>query len=406
MKILKLTLSSLLTSVVLFSFAQSPKDYNRWSIEANAGTTNLNGRMVKPHNQLFATNTLAPFHVDLGTRFMFNQKVGLKADVSYDQIANKTNYFSRDFKVHYLTSTIQGVVNLGQLVDFTKLTKYRLGVLVHGGLGIGNVWIDTDLTTDSYASRIKNDILAIGTYGMTAQLRLTKSLVLTASANHVLIGKQQTQLDGSEGNQGRIDASMFNLKGGLTVYFGKKSTHLDWAEINYGGIDSVDYLMLENRVAQLELFVANLDQSKASKDDVNKLRKEVQESKMEEHEQIDQMLQTLDLLNKQLFTIYFDFNKNIPTESSSNSVNVLVSYMKNNPTAKVILTGYTDGIGSVEFNDRLSMERANSVKKILMDAGIAENRITTVGGGIDKSLDYSLPESRRLARKVVYQITK
>jgi outer membrane protein OmpA-like peptidoglycan-associated protein len=37
----------------------------------------------------------------------------------------------------------------------------------------------------------------------------------------------------------------------------------------------------------------------------------------------------------------------------------------------VKIDGYTDSVGGVAYNQQLSLDRANAVKSILMDAGVA-----------------------------------
>ena len=49
--------------------------------------------------------------------------------------------------------------------------------------------------------------------------------------------------------------------------------------------------------------------------------------------------------------------------------------------ASVTIVGYTDRIGSTAYNQKLSEERANSVKAYLQGKGVAGNRLTAVGKG-------------------------
>jgi OmpA-OmpF porin, OOP family len=47
----------------------------------------------------------------------------------------------------------------------------------------------------------------------------------------------------------------------------------------------------------------------------------------------------------------------------------------------VVITGYTDRLGSVAYNNRLSKRRAESVKKYLVSKGVAAERIQAMGKG-------------------------
>jgi OOP family OmpA-OmpF porin len=64
------------------------------------------------------------------------------------------------------------------------------------------------------------------------------------------------------------------------------------------------------------------------------------------------------------------------------AVQVLVDY----PDVKMEIGGHTDNVGKEEFNKELSQKRAESVKEYLVGKGIAADRLTAVGYGMDKPL--------------------
>jgi OOP family OmpA-OmpF porin len=53
----------------------------------------------------------------------------------------------------------------------------------------------------------------------------------------------------------------------------------------------------------------------------------------------------------------------------------------NSDIASVTIVGYTDRLGGKPYNQKLSEQRANSVKAYLESKGIAGNRLTAVGKG-------------------------
>ena len=61
-----------------------------------------------------------------------------------------------------------------------------------------------------------------------------------------------------------------------------------------------------------------------------------------------------------------------------NAFNALVA----NPAAKVEIAGYTDNVGVPQTNERLSLQRAESVKAWLVQKGISAQRLSTVGKGM------------------------
>lgn len=51
------------------------------------------------------------------------------------------------------------------------------------------------------------------------------------------------------------------------------------------------------------------------------------------------------------------------------------------PAAEVVVIGHTDRVGTVEANDRLSLQRAQTVREILVAAGLPPSAITVAGRG-------------------------
>ncbi len=79
--------------------------------------------------------------------------------------------------------------------------------------------------------------------------------------------------------------------------------------------------------------------------------------------------------------IYFDFNSvKIRTENIPDLYS-LVEYMRQNNSVTLLLTGYTDSVGSRKINKRISYKRAMSVKNFITGMDIDADRITVKGAG-------------------------
>ncbi|MFP4368004.1 MAG: OmpA family protein [Bacteroidota bacterium] len=79
---------------------------------------------------------------------------------------------------------------------------------------------------------------------------------------------------------------------------------------------------------------------------------------------------------------------------------ILQEFMKSKPNVVVMVEGHTDNIGSHAVNDRLSLERAESVKRYLIRKGISEHRIKTKGYGERRPIASNRDEfGRRLNRR-------
>lgn len=69
------------------------------------------------------------------------------------------------------------------------------------------------------------------------------------------------------------------------------------------------------------------------------------------------------------------------TPDSVQSVSDLTAILKAYPNVRVTLTGHTDNTGDVDANQRLSVDRANAVKLMLVSGGVPSDRISTAGYG-------------------------
>jgi OOP family OmpA-OmpF porin len=71
----------------------------------------------------------------------------------------------------------------------------------------------------------------------------------------------------------------------------------------------------------------------------------------------------------------------------------------------VVVEGHTDSIGSMEHNRKLSLQRAESVKRQLVKFGVDERRIVVVGKGAIQPVDSNdTTEGRARNRRVVIVI--
>ena len=76
--------------------------------------------------------------------------------------------------------------------------------------------------------------------------------------------------------------------------------------------------------------------------------------------------------------IQFDFNSSTIPSGFYKELNKLGDFLRENPKTYVVLSGYTDGAGSAEYNLRLSRRRAESVQAYLTEySGVSIGRIIT-----------------------------
>ncbi|UAM99296.1 OmpA family protein [Polaribacter litorisediminis] len=103
--------------------------------------------------------------------------------------------------------------------------------------------------------------------------------------------------------------------------------------------------------------------------------------------------------------IRFDTNKATLSSTSKANLMKLVPVFNNYENTNIIIYGYTDSTGPVEFNQVLSGKRANSVKNYLASNGIDIARFETKGMGInDPIATNETAEGRSKNRRVEFAI--
>ena len=101
-----------------------------------------------------------------------------------------------------------------------------------------------------------------------------------------------------------------------------------------------------------------------------------------------------------LRAVNFAFNSYALDNKAKAALDVAAETIKAHPNQRVILTGWTDYIGTDAYNMVLSQNRANSVKKYLETLGIPASRMTAIGRGKSYKYDNHTEEGRYLNRRV------
>lgn len=106
-------------------------------------------------------------------------------------------------------------------------------------------------------------------------------------------------------------------------------------------------------------------------------------------------------LNEYARTILFDTGKSsLKSESVSVFVDI-IRILNEYPTAKFTVEGHTDSVGSDALNQKLSEDRANSVRDFLIKEGIDSNRLTAIGYGEEKPIASNNTRSGRTQNRRV-----
>jgi K(+)-stimulated pyrophosphate-energized sodium pump len=73
--------------------------------------------------------------------------------------------------------------------------------------------------------------------------------------------------------------------------------------------------------------------------------------------------------------IYFALDKSVVPADTSDRLKEVVAYLKGNPKAKALVSGFHDPTGSLARNEELALNRARAVRSALERAGITNDRV-------------------------------
>ncbi|HEY9188331.1 MAG TPA: OmpA family protein [Ignavibacteria bacterium] len=105
--------------------------------------------------------------------------------------------------------------------------------------------------------------------------------------------------------------------------------------------------------------------------------------------------------------ILFDFNKSEIKPIYYKNLKNLTKFLKLRNSIEISINGHTDNIGSDEYNNKLSLDRANSVKEFLIKNGVSASRLTIYGFGKTKPIaSNDTEQGRQLNRRIEIFITK
>lgn len=391
-------------------------NFNRWTIELAGGFN----KPVKPMTNGYYTSAPSPYAVDLGARYMFNNKFGLKGDFGFNHFTNKSD--SKKFDTNYYRFDIQGVANLGRIMNFEDFTQ-TFGLLVHAGFGAAQA---------SFDNSRDNDLMVNIISGITAQIRLSNRFSLTGDFSTIINTKQDVAFDGFSVN-GSSTSSGVILNGtiGLSYSLGKYDKHADWYARPI--VEVSEIAALNKKIADIESTMQDTDKdgvpdyldqeqntiagvmvnTKGQSIDVNKnsIPDELESyltrtyGDNSESTVITKNNESIKrLINSGYICAYFDYNSTIPSNDSTDGINFVLTYLRNNPSATVDVVGHADELGKTAYNDKLSTARANTIKDIFVKSKIDASRVNVISAGEDTSVDKTSNGARKLVRKVTFTV--
>ena len=419
----KLLIATVLVATTLGANAQtevttaepttSDSDYNKWSVELNGGVN----KILRPLTAGYYNGDLNSYNADFGVRYMFNNKFGLKADISYLNLKNHDD--SKEFQARYYRTSLQGVANLGNIMDFKTWTN-TFGLLGHTGVG----YAQFQTVNKGFTDRMANFII-----GLTGQIKLSNRIVLTGDVTAITNSRQNLTFDGNTSvNRRAFQGGLITGTVGFTFYLGKNEKHADWISADSNKYD------LSKRIDNIETMLRDTDQDGVADyldqepNTTNGVTVDTKGRAIDKNgngvpDELESYLERTygknmtttpiaasdselirNLINQGYVTTYFDYNKSTPTNVSTEGIDFILTYLRNNPNASVDIIGHADELGRTAYNDKLSAARANAVKNVLVNAKIDPSRLNIIPAGEDASVNKESEAARRVVRRVTFRI--
>ncbi|SEM58068.1 Outer membrane protein OmpA [Prevotella sp. ne3005] len=356
MKMKKAILSCLMLMAGLSVSAQEQKGTTEyvfephWYVQIQGGAQYTTGetdfgKLISPNVQAAVGYN---FSKAIGARLAINAWQG-KGGFDKDKFDLTTiGIDKQDYKFTYFAPSIDLTFNLSNIIaGFNPNRKFEFGAFIGGGVNFRSKCDDAanidakwkvkyaDVTSASKWTPMyenKSAVLPFAQAGLTADYKVSDKVSIGAEFNANILGDKFNFK-----NAGNPD-SYFNLLLGAKIALGKTySTKFIPAP--------------EPEIKYVEKIVEKIVEVPA-----------------------EPAVTAAEPLRRDIF---FQINKTVIRDSEAQKVQDIVAYMNQNPTSKVMITGYADaGTGNDRINDRLAAGRADAVVKALKNAGIAESRIS------------------------------
>lgn len=91
--------------------------------------------------------------------------------------------------------------------------------------------------------------------------------------------------------------------------------------------------------------------------------------------------------------LYFEFDEDSMSDRTRRQLEIVALMLKSDSAKKITLSGHTDALGTVEYNDKLSGNRADTVRDFLAAAGVSPDQIITIAKGASQPRRPNVTES-------------
>lgn len=286
-------------------------------------------------------------------------------------------------------------------------TKFWSKMNIYGDAGVGvgfyqfklmdaanNVIVDSRDAGDGVPETV------MGKLGLNLEYNISKSIALGGEVQYRYYDR--TNLGGYEMSKGNSDALTATI--GLRFKLGangQKQHARNISMCEYYPKPApviINKIVKDNTVETMDRLKAIEAENAALNNKINKL-----------NNQVDSLSANEDEANLPTYeNIEFEFGSDQLTQGSYRALDQIAATLKNdNSTVRLNIAGYTDYVGTEEFNQTLSVKRANAVKRYLLSKNVPSSSVTIIGYGEKNPIGpNNTSEGRELNRRVEFQLTK
>ena len=302
----------------------------------------------------------------------FTPVFGLAAE-SNAYFSNKP-YASTGTTVRGINTSLLATVNMSNWLGGYKGEPRPFEIIPVFGFGWGHVFGNHDLSLAERPSKVMNALTSKAGMDFAFNLGAKKAwqVYVEPSVTWALNG------NGYEDVQYNENKGAFQVNAGVIYKFKNSNGTHNFAIAQLRDQSEIDGL--NNKINSLRSDMNDKDSQLAAKD------KQIQDLQNQLDECNKKPVVSATATNLQP-TVLFRQGKSIIDRAQYAPIEMIASYLKNNPSAKIVIKGYASPEGPARLNQKLSEDRANVVKKVLIKKyKINADRLTAEGCGITDKL--------------------
>lgn len=333
------------------------KFLDNWSIGISAG-----GTTPLTHHSFFG-NMRPITGIELNKQLTPVFGFGLEAVGSFNTSHSRT-IFDRS------NVSLLGLVNLNNLLGTYTGVPRPFEIEAVAGIGWLHYYMNRETGSDQNSMSTK--------LGLNFNFNLGESKAWTLALKPALVYDMNAM--GSEAVRFHSGRAVWEISVGLKYHFGCSNGKHHFTKVRAYDQQEVDVLNAKIN----ELHTQAGKDAEALQEAVRKVTELEAALDKCRNQEPKIVKDTIDNTKKTLESV-ITFRQGRTTVDNSQLPNVerIATYLKNHKGASVLIKGYASPEGSVEVNERIARQRAEAVKKMLVDKyGIAEERIVAEGQGV------------------------